>query len=246
MEITDRPQFDHKDRRDIDEYIERHGATDPETVRRRLGMEHEQRAFGHHVAILKRDNIIEEDHGRLRLAFETGTEEEFTAEDVAFTIRQAREEDLTGLVGAIRQAIGDGEYVKAETVADVVDSEGVLLRHNEIESRMFFVATVHEEVVGWVHLRHHELEKLGHTAELTLGVLEEYQGNGIGSHLLERGLEWATAQGLEKIYNSVPKTNERAIAFLDSRGFEIEAVREDHYKLNGDYVDEVMLARHLA
>ena len=245
MEITDRPQFDHKDRRDIYEYIERHGATDPETVRRRLGMEHERRAFGHHVAILKRDSVIEEDGGKLRLAFETGAEEEFDTEDVAFTIRQAREEDLTGLVGAIRQAIGTGEYVKAETVADVVDSEGVLLRHNEIESRMFFVATVGSEVVGWVHLKHHELEKLAHTAELTLGVLDAYQGYGIGSHLLERGLEWAGAQGLEKIYNSVPETNDRAIEFLNSRGFEIEAVREDHYKLDGEYVDEVMLAKHL-
>jgi L-amino acid N-acyltransferase YncA len=243
MEIIEQPEVDHRDRKDIYEYVESHGATEPETVRRRLEME--PRAFGHHVAILERDRVLDERDGRLRIAFEGGAEEEFEADDIEFTIRQAREEDLTGLVGAIREAIGSGEHVKAESVADIVDSEGVLLRHNTIQSRMFFVATVNDEVVGWVHLKHRELEKLSHTAELTLGVLEQYQEHGIGSHLLERGMEWAQSQGFEKIYNSIPSSNERAMDFFGSRGFEVEATREDHYKLDGEYIDEVMMARKL-
>jgi L-amino acid N-acyltransferase YncA len=243
MEVIEKPQFDHGDRKDIYEYVERNGATEPETVRRRLNMQ--PRAFGHHVAILERDCVIENQDGKLRIAFEGGEEEEFDTEDISFTIRQAREEDLTGLVGAIREAIGSGEHVQAESVADIVDTEGVLLRHNEIESRIFFVATVDDEVVGWVHLKHRDLKKLSHTAELTLGVLEQYQECGIGSHLLERGLEWANAQGFEKIYNSIPSSNERAADFFDSRDFEVEAVRENHYKLDGEHIDEVMMAKRL-
>jgi len=243
MEGLEKPTFDHKDRRDIYEHVERNGAKEPEAVRRSLGLE--RRAFGHHVAILKRDKILEKRDSKLRIAYEAGAEEEFDGEDISFRIRQAREEDLTGLVGAIRQAIGGGEYVRAETVADVVDNEGVLLRHNEIESRIFFVACVDAEVVGWVHLRHLDLDKLSHTAQLTVGVLEEYRGNGIGSHLLERGLEWAAQHGFEKIENALPATNESAIEFLEDRGFEAEAVRADHYKLNGTYVDEVMMAKKL-
>ena len=243
MELTDKLQFDHADREDIYEYVESHGATRTEKIRKSLTMG--ERAFGHHTAILRRDGVLEETNGKLRIAFDTGTEEEFQGEDVEFTIRQAREEDLTGLVGAIRQAIGGGDYVNAETVADVVDSEGVLLRHNELESRIFFVACVNGEVVGWVHLKHPELEKLSHTAELTVGVLKEYRGNGIGSHLLERGLEWAGSQGFERIYNSIPSSNEGAIEFLNARGWKEEARREDHYKMNGDYVDEVMMATQL-
>jgi ribosomal protein S18 acetylase RimI-like enzyme len=243
MEGLKKPTFDHKDRRDIYEHVERNGAMEPEQVRETLGLE--PRAFGHHVAILKRDSILEEVDGRLRIAYEAGAEEEFESGAVAFTIRQAREEDLTGLVGSIRGAIGSGEYVRAETVADVVDSEGVLLRHNAIESRIFFVACVDSEVVGWVHLKHIDLDKLSHTAQLTVGVLEEYRGNGIGSHLLERGLEWAAQHGFEKIENALPATNERAIEFLETRDFEVEAVRKDHYKLNGEYIDEVMMAKRL-
>jgi ribosomal protein S18 acetylase RimI-like enzyme len=43
----------------------------------------------------------------------------------------------------------------------------------------------------------------------------------------------------------VPATNEDAIAFLQARAYETEAVRPDHYKIGGEEVDEVMLAREL-
>lgn len=243
MELIDPPTFDDKDREDIYAYVESHGRCHPDVVRRSLQME--RRAFGHHIAILKRDGVLEEVDGHLRIAFDPGTREKFETDEFQYTIRRAREEDLPGLIGAMRQGIGSGEYVKAESVADVLDREEVLLRHNEIESRIIFVATVDGDVVGWVHLKHPELDKLRHTAQLTLGVLEEYRCRGIGSNLLDRGLEWAARQGFEKIYNSVPANNDSAIAFFESRNFFEEARREDHYKLDSEHVDEVMLATNL-
>jgi ribosomal protein S18 acetylase RimI-like enzyme len=72
-------------------------------------------------------------------------------------------------------------------------------------------------------------------------VLDEYREHGIGSHLLQRGLEWAAQQDYERIYNSIPSTNEAAIEFLKEHGWEEEARRHDHYKLDGDYIDEVMM-----
>ena len=201
IEFVEKPQFDHQNHREIYEHVERNGATRPEQVRRALNLD--ARAFGHHVAILRRDSILEKVDGRLRLAFDAGVEEVYEGGEITVTIRQTREEDLTGLVGAIRSSLGGGEYVRAESVADIVDREGVLSWHNQIRSRMFFVATVGEDVVGWVHLKHRELKKLDHTVEFTLGVLEQYQQEGIGSRLLERGVEWAGSQGFEKRYNSV-------------------------------------------
>ena len=243
MELTEPLQFDHPDRRDIYEYIESHGTVPAEQARRALGMEH--RPFGHHLIILQRKGMVSRTDDELRIAYEDTEPQSYETEEAAFTIRQARQEDLDGLVGAIRAAIGSGEYVDAETVADIVDSEGVIMRHNEVESRIFFVATVAGDVVGWVHLERPETAKLSHTAELTVGVLAQYRGQGVGSRLLERGTEWAAGQGCEKLYNSVPSTNEGAIDFLEAHDWETEAVREDHYKLGDAYADEVMLARAL-
>jgi L-amino acid N-acyltransferase YncA len=240
MELTEQPAIDHDDRRDLYDYVERHGAVEPGQARRALDMS--RRGFGHHVAILKRDGALEETDGRLHVAYEEDVDETFRSDGVTVRIRGARESDLTGLVGVIRRSICDGTYVEAETVADVVDHEEVLLRHNELESRMFFVATVEGDVVGWVTLVVNETDKLDHTAELTVGVLEQYRRQGIGSELLARGAEWATRKGVEKVYNSVPATNDVATEFLAEHGWETEAVREDHYKVDGEYVDEVMMA----
>jgi ribosomal protein S18 acetylase RimI-like enzyme len=250
--------LDHEDRAEIYDYVERRGSISKKEVI--TGTLDQRRALTHHVAILKRDGYLEEtDDGKLQIALETGEEEAFSIDDDGeYAIRPARQDDLSGIVGAIRQVTEEMTYVVAETVADELDHEDVLLRHNELESRMFFVATVEDEeqsgaepsdgtdvrdeVVGWAHLHAPELEKLNQTAELTVGVLEGYRERGIGSQLLERALAWADEQGYEKLYQSVPSTNERAIEFFEERGWQVEAVRENHYKLGDEYIDEVMMA----
>ncbi len=240
MTITEEVDFGHEDRKRIYEYVERHGSVDPTAVQERLGID--PGGFRHHVAILKRDGRLDDHDGQLRVTIDGGTEEAYHSEDLEFQIRPARQEDLSGIVGAIRQVASEKTYIVAESVADEVDHQDALLRNNELESRMFFVATVNDDVVGWVHIHSPELDKLSHTAELTVGVIDEYRKHGIGSHLLSRGLEWAGVNEYEKVYNSVPSTNEDAIMFLETHGWEVEAVREDHYKLEGEYVDEVMMA----
>jgi len=236
-------EFDHDDRRRIYEYVEEQGRVDPDEAQSEC-LPHDPGGFRHHVAILRRNGYLERTpEGDLQVAVDADeVAEEYDREDLSFSVRPARQADLTGIVGAMRQVVEDGSYIVAESVAQEVDHDQALLRHNELESRMFFVATVDDEVVGWVHIRSPELSKLAHTAELTLGVLEEYRDHGIGSHLLQRGLQWAASRGYEKVYQSLPATNQQAIAFLEDHGWSVEAVREDHYTIAGEYVDEAMLA----
>ncbi|WP_254831503.1 GNAT family N-acetyltransferase [Haloglomus salinum] len=242
MQFSDDLEFDHRDRKDIYDYIERNGRVDYDEARAALNMD--ETAFGHHVAILRREGVIERDEAEdeLRLAFEDAEVEIHSVGDVEFTIRQAHEDDLDGLVEAIRTALADRTYIVGETVADTVDHEDVLLRHNEVQSRVFFVATVEGAVVGWVNLDHPEVDSLEHTAELTVGVVPEYRGHTIGSELMERAYGWARDNGYEKLYNSVPATNERGMEWLEDHGWETEAVRERHYRIGDEYVDEVMMA----
>ncbi|GAB7009479.1 GNAT family N-acetyltransferase [Halorubrum trueperi] len=244
MELAQRVSIENRDRKDIYEYVERRGSVPAETVRRELGFDEE--AFGHHLAVLRRDEYVRQlDDDDLEIAFDTDTGTVHEQEGSRFTIRTARQADLSGLVGIIRQVAKDGSYIEAETVADLIDYEEILLRNNSAESRMFFVATVEDQVVGWVHLDLPETEKLRHTAKLTVGVLDEYRGRGIGGTLLKKGSTWAGENDFEKLYNSIPATNEEARSFLEAHGWHTEAIREDHYRIDGEYVDEVMMARSL-
>ncbi len=243
MSATGAAAIEDDGRQAIYEHLERAGPERPERVRQRLGLD--ERGFRHHVAILRRDGYVEESDGRLRVAIEEDERERYSEDGVDFAVRPARDADLSGLVGVIRQVAAERTYIEAESVADVIDHEETILRHDEVESRMFFVATVEEDVVGWVHLHTPTVEKLSHTARLTLGVLEEYRGQGVGERLLDRGLAWAAEHDRERIYQSAPATNERAIEFLEAQGWEVEAVREDHYRIGEEYVDEVMMGVRL-
>ncbi|MFW5903497.1 MAG: GNAT family N-acetyltransferase, partial [Halolamina sp.] len=160
--------FDHDDRRRVYEYVERHGRASMDELEDALRID--PGGLRHHVAILKRDGRLVESDGAFEVAFGTGQTEEHRSEACEFRIRPATQVDLSGLVGAIRRVASEKPDIVAESVADLIDREEALLRHNEVESRMFFVATVDDEVVGWVHLRAPELDKLAHTAKLTVGV----------------------------------------------------------------------------
>jgi ribosomal protein S18 acetylase RimI-like enzyme len=245
MEVSEPLEFGHKDRKDIYEFVERHGTVPKEKAYEEL-FSREERRFRHQLALLKRDGYIEENDGVLRVSFEPhGKKEDFEEGEIRFTIRPARQEDLGGVISAIREVVEEKRHIVAESVAEQIDHQDVLLRHNEIGSRVFFVALVGDDVVGWAHIEAEQMDKLSHTAEVTFGVIEEYRGNGVGKRLFERTLEWSSSKGYEKLYQSVPATNEEAIEFLERNGCEVEARRKRHYKIGGEYVDEVMLAIYL-
>ncbi|WP_339104730.1 GNAT family N-acetyltransferase [Haloterrigena salinisoli] len=210
---------------------------------------------------------LTETDGKVRLAL-GATPTELDLEDATVTVRPAREEDREGIVETMREVADEGPYIVAENVATRLERDSALVRANEERSRVCFVASLESEsdtiddesaadatdepgtedadsdVVGWLHVDAHELPSLAHTAELTLGVAPEYRREGIGSSLLEYGLEWAGDAGYRKCYQNLPATNETAIEFLEENGWQREGVHEQQYRIDDAYVDEVMLARH--
>jgi ribosomal protein S18 acetylase RimI-like enzyme len=237
------PTFETKDRKRLYEFVDsRGGVTFDELLESDLLRDPDR--YRQLVAVMKRDGLLAEEDGVLETALEAGVEEphETPAGDV--TIRAARQEDISGVVGVMRQVADDRRYIVAEDVAAQLAGDSTLVRE-DLEDRRFFVATLDDEVVAWCGVERPTLEKLAHNAELTLGVLEEFRGSGIGSHLMEHALSWAKERGFHKVYNSVPATNPEGIEFLEDHGWEEEAVRRDHYRIDDEFVDEVMMAVEL-
>ncbi|MFB6280472.1 MAG: N-acetyltransferase family protein [Haloferacaceae archaeon] len=240
MQGLERPTFETEAGKRIYQYVERHGTAARHRVRELASLPPEE--FRTELDRLKSKGYLEESGGTLRLALDVGSVEEYVAGDLDYLIRPARQSDFEGLVDVIRDATADEPYVVAETVAEQLLYEDAVARHNTVKSRVFFVATAEEEVIGWTHLDLPQVEQLRDTAQLTVGVRPEYRRHGIGSRLLERGVGWAEANGFRKVYNSVPAINEDAMVFLESHGWHTEGIRKDHYTIDDDPVDEVMMA----
>lgn len=197
-----------------------------------------------YVEVLLDGGYLQEDDGRLYLDVPT----EVPADDEAdVTIRVARQEDLPAVKAVIDEVATERTYLEAETVAEALDRDDALLRFDEETSRVFFVAEVDDEVVGWLHFEAPERAKLQHTAQFTLGVRDTHRGRGIGKQLMTTGLQWAEAHGYHKVYNDFPATNRGALAFLDKLDYDAhnEAVRRDHYLVDGEFVDQMSLAVYL-
>lgn len=287
------PVFDSDVRRRIYEFVERNGTASPSDIRHSVRVDAGPPAskparssdsavdrtpmpvteLREHLTALEEAGYIDEEGGKYRVAFETSTTVAHEVEGGTVTIRPARQEDLAELAAVIRQVAGEETYIVAGTIAEAIDHEETLLRHNERESRVFFVATfrsdgsaeraeadegtavgagkptaeqeIDGEIVGWVHLGGPRLEELRHTAQLTLGVLSGHRRDGVGRRLLEHGLQWAENADYEKIYQTLPATNENAIDFLESQDWTVEATHDRQYRIGDEYVDEVLLSTWL-
>lgn len=240
MQAIEPPRFETDPQERLYNYVERNGSVDRSELADALPLD--EAALDRALSALQETELLERREGRVRLAIDIGDAVTHETDDLTYVIRPATQSDLGGLVGVMRSVSEETEYLVAETVVDMLDHEKVVFRNNDLESRVFFVATVDEDVVGWVHLESPNFEKLSHTAELTMGVIDEHRGHGIGSNLMERGLQWAESNGYEKVYQSIPAINQDAIRFLEAHRWETEAIRRAHFKIDEEYVAEQMMA----
>lgn len=243
MSAEETPSFDTKDRERVYEYVREHGPVSPDELADEEVVSVTPERYWQLVAILKRDGYVVEEEGMLRDAYRPSQREEHAGDDVEFTVREARLEDLSGLAGVIRQVTAGETYIVGESVADQLAHADTLIHGRPDEPPMYFVAIVDGEVIGWVNLERRAERKLRDVLYLTMGLLDEYRGLGIGSTLLDRGVDWARTHGYRKVASDVPATNESAIEFLEDNGWEREGVRADHYTVDDRPVDEVLLAR---
>jgi len=240
MQSLERPSFRSEAAKHIYQYVERHGTAVRHQARSVLDQPAE--TFSAELDWLLKKGYLDEDGGTLRVGVNAGSIEEHVSGDRSYTIRPARQEDFEGLLDTIRDVTAEDTYVVAESVAERLLYDEAVTRHNTVESRVFFVATDDGDVIGWAHLDLPQVEKLARAAQLTVGVRSACRREGVGSHLLERAVDWTNANGYQKLYNSVPATNDEALSFLESHGWHTEGIRRDHYTVDDEPVDEVMMA----
>lgn len=107
----------------------------------------------------------------------------------------------------------------------------------------FLVAELEGRVVGQVTL-HLRQGRRAHSGMLAMMVRDDYQGQGIGSALLEAALDLGERWlGLTRISLEVFTDNQPAIALYRKYGFEIEGTLRRYAMRDGVLVDSYLMAR---
>ncbi len=104
----------------------------------------------------------------------------------------------------------------------------------------------HKKIVGEVDITVKDFARIKHNGLLTIGVLPEYQGQGLGSLLLDHAFSWALAQNLLRIELSVFENNEPAKGLYRKFGFVTEGVRKGFLRHDdGCFENDLMMAKYL-
>jgi RimJ/RimL family protein N-acetyltransferase len=128
------------------------------------------------------------------------------------------------------------------------DRESLFLRRFRSSSNSLYLVGVHGgEIVGTLSLFGGPYRRTRHVAQLGMGVLKDWWGQGIGGALIDLGMEWATENALvDKISLQVYTMNERAIRLYEVRGFSRDAVLKGDVRLDdGTPVDLLVMSRWL-
>lgn len=239
MNAVEMPSFETSDHERVYEYIEHNGAVSPSGIDEQVQLESDH--VDEIMADLICDGYVIDFDGRLQLALGVGAETTHELDGTVVTIRSARQEDMPAIIDTIQHVVANVFYPRAEDLATRLDRDRVLKRHTDAETRVVFVPTVDDDVVGWVHVGASKLQRVRQTVEVTLGVHTGYRNQGIGSQLLECGCEWAASNTYRKACQRLPRTNDQARSFLESHDWEMEIIRRNHSDRFDERIDEVVM-----
>ena len=111
------------------------------------------------------------------------------------------------------------------------------------DNSIMIVAEVDGRLVGLLGCHGGKRLAQRHSAGLGITLLKEYRGQGIGTILMERAIEWAKGtRVLTRIELEVYPHNARAIHLYEKCGFVVEGVRRNAYVKSGQYKDAVIMA----
>jgi ribosomal protein S18 acetylase RimI-like enzyme len=106
------------------------------------------------------------------------------------------------------------------------------------------VALAGSEIAGYTQIgRVLPLESNSHVLEVKgLTVDPAYRRRGVGRQLLEAAVREAGARGARRLTLRVLAPNEGARALYEHCGFRVEGVLRGEFRLEGRYVDDVLMA----
>ena len=109
------------------------------------------------------------------------------------------------------------------------------------------VAEVDGSVVGYIRLKPPtRLPENAHVIQVQgIAVHPDARGRGAAGCLLDAAAKQLRGRGIRKLTLRVLSTNKTAIRLYERHGFAREGTQLEEFLINGRYVDDILMAKHL-
>jgi L-amino acid N-acyltransferase YncA len=162
-------------------------------------------------------------------------------------VRAATPDDAAGIVSVFNPIIAAGRYTAFDTPF-TVEAECAYIEQMSPRD-IFHVATSQPDgcIVGFQSLSPFATytQTFAHVGMLGTFVDLNHQRQGIARRLFAATFTAARALGYEKLFTYVRADNERGLAAYLSQGFRVVGTAQHHAKVNGVYIDEIIIERFL-
>lgn len=162
-------------------------------------------------------------------------------------VKKAQKEDAQGIVNVLNPIIEDGRFTILDTPFSVEEEEQFI--QSFPERGVFNVALNAENsrVVGFQNVEPfaNYTRAFDHVGIIGTYVDGQYRRQGIASALFEATFEMAKCHGYEKLFAYVRDDNENALKTYLKQGFKIVGTAKKHAKIDGQYIDEILIEKFL-
>lgn len=114
-------------------------------------------------------------------------------------------------------------------------------RFADSEYDIMIVALYGDLVVGNGVIEREKIPRYNHRATLSITVLREYWGRGIGTEIMSRLLSFSREAGIRTVSLEVRADNERAVSLYEKFGFAVVGTFRDYFNINGVYHDALIM-----
>lgn len=156
-----------------------------------------------------------------------------------FDIREAVPEDAEKLIAFLVQVGGETDYLSfgKEGLPVSTEAEKKLIQSiKEGEHSVLYLAWKGEEIIGDASLSGFP-RRMSHRSEFGISVAKSEWGQGIGSALLQKCIEYAKTHEIELLNLEVRSDNRRAIQLYERFGFRKIGNSPAYFKIDGEYYD---------
>lgn len=162
-------------------------------------------------------------------------------------VRAIREEDAERFLHMLLELDRQTELMMYEVGERPIDVKNILSALYTLKGResLLLIVDTGEKIVGFLGADRGEFRRNKYTAYITVGILEEYRNQGLGSAMFKQMEDWARGCEIKRLELTVMCHNTQAVRLYEKRGFFIEGIRKKSMYINNKFIDEYYMGKIL-
>jgi ribosomal protein S18 acetylase RimI-like enzyme len=161
-------------------------------------------------------------------------------------IRTIKTEDAKNYLNLCKKLDRETEFRLYESgeMNITIDQQRKIIR-NLIKNKKstLLVIDIDGQLVGYLLALGRDISRVKHCVHISIGILQDYVGQGIGTKLFIELEKWAIQNQIHRLELTVMVNNKAGQALYKKMGFKVEGIKEHSLFVNGCYINDIYMAK---